>query len=871
MAFAIYSDPSRARLVFLDDDLSAAIAALARNNVLVLPQGFVPTQRLSILADAVTVETSTRVAVDLGPDVTNFRIAGSGSAHVTTSGAVASIFAGDGGLVLSGGAGRDYGHGGAGFDVLDGGAGDDKLYGGAGDDILVTGTGRDYVAGGAGDDLIAVSEGRNTVYGGDGADTILIDCDGAQTLLVYDFDAASGDRLMLAGMERDDLTAFLTQAQIRSASGQAVLTWQGLTVQVFGTDTSVFSAQNFVAVTDDNAPAFVTFADFLASGLDDVVDRVRIGDTLWRLRDGQPPHEDFREQDGSGQWWSPDYLVVVAAGQSNMLGGGGGGDRTIGGGVAAWDWVHGGVIAADYDAAPAGGEGVRSGTSPRENLFFPFASDLSAATGRPVLVIAHPVNGTRIDAWLEDRAGTHWAVLEQDIAHALAAVGQADVDVFLWDQGESDFPMPVADYQARLLSFIAQVQGSDWAGGDMQLLIGELSRLGSNAAQNAALQAVELMSLPNVAFVSSTGLAVTDETGVHFSGAALVDYGHRFFAAWAAAGASALAMNTAPQPVDTTPLTITIAEGDALTLDLSTLFSDAEGDDLWFYANILERGHYLFRDAPGGITLAPGYDDAGTYHLTLYANDYLLDGAGIELTLTVTDRAPGLQVYATRDFATLLDQERDLGTAMAGLAQNRGLEILSQAAIDPAGNLLAQEALTLRGAAGLTGSFTLADGLLRAYLAGAATFDLTGNAADNLIGGNDGANILSGGAGRDRLYGGNGSDLLSGGSEDDKLYGGAGADLLDGGTGSDQGWGGEGADIFVFAHGDGGMVARDFTAGEDLLRIAGFAGIDSLADLCAMGSVVQSADRVLIDIGSDRLMVYGTTAAALTEAMFDFL
>lgn len=873
MAFALYSDPSRARLIALHDDLSAAIAALARNNVLVLPQGFVPPQRLSILVDAVTVETSTHLSVDLGPDVTNFRIAGSGSAHVTTSGAVANVYACDGGLVLSGGAGRDYGHGAAGIDMLDGGAGDDKLYGGAGDDILVTGTGRDYVAGGAGDDLIAVSEGRNTVYGGEGADTILIDADGAQTLLVYDFDSAAGDRIMLAGMEGADLTAFLSQAQIRSAAGQAVLTWGGLTVQVFGAETSVFTAANFVAVTDDNAPAFASFADFLASGLDDVVDRVRIGDAVWRLRDGQPPHEDFREQDGTGHWWSPDYLVVVAAGQSNMLGGGGGGDRTIGGGVAAWDWVHGGVVRADYATAPAGGEGIRSGTTARENLFYPFASDLSAATGRPVLVIAHPVSGTRIDSWLEEKSGTHWATLQQDIANALAAVGQSDVDVFLWDQGESDYPMPVADYQARLLSFIAQVQGSDWAGADMQLLIGELSRLGGNAAQNAALQAVELMTIPGVAFVSSTGLAVTDETGVHFSGAGLVEYGHRFFDVWAAAVAGTPpAANTAPQPVDTTPISITIAEGDSLTLDLSALFSDAEGDDLWFYANIRERGHYLFTDAPGGITLAPGYDDAGTYHLTVYANDYLLDGPGIALTLTVTDRAPGLAVYATRDFAVLLDQERDLASASAGLAQNRGLDILSQAAVDPGGNLLAQESLTLRGAAGLTGSFTLADGLLRAYLAGDAAFDVTGNAADNLIEGNDGANALSGGGGRDRLYGGGGSDLLFGGSEDDQLFGGAGADLLDGGGGSDQGWGGAGADIFVFSQGDGGMIVRDFIAGEDVLRLTGFAGIDSLADLRAVASVTQTVDRTVIDLGGDRLMVYGVTAAtALTEAMFDFL
>lgn len=875
MPFSVYSDPSRVRLVGLYSDLSLALAGLSRNNVLVLPDDFVPVQTITLLTSAVTIDSAVQgLRVHLGPGTTSFRLTGSGSAHVTTSASsvTTTIQGGDGGLTVDGGGGRDFVTGGAGNDVFDGGDGDDKLLGGGGDDILITGTGRDFIEGGAGDDLFVLGDGRKTVFGGDGADTLLIDAHSNQVLLLQDFDTAGGDRLMLAGLDSAGMTAFLSQAAVRNAAGQAVLTWGGLTVQVFGASTSVFSAANVVAVTDDNAPVFASFADFLASGLDEVLDRVRIGDTVWRLRDGEPPHEDFREQDDSGQWWSPDYLVVVAAGQSNMLGGGGGGDRTIGGGVAAWDWVHGEVIAADYTAAPAGGEGVRTGTSPRENLFFPFASDLSASTGRPVLVIAHPVSGTRIDAWLESRSGIHWATLEQDIANALAAVGQADVDVFLWQQGESDFPMPVAEYQDRFLSFVAQVQGSDWAGEDMQLLVGELSRLGSNAAQNAALQAVEQMNLPGVAFVSSTGLAVTDETGVHFSGVGLVEYGHRFFAAWEAekAGLPAAA-NTAPQPVDTTPLVITIAEGDSLTLDLTALFSDAEGDDLWFFANIRERGHFLFRDAPGGITLAPGYDDAGTYHLTVYANDYLLDGAGIDLTLTVTDRAPGVLVYANRDFAALLDQKRDIGTALDGLKQNRGLDILTQEAIDPDGNVLVYESLTLRGDAGLTGSFTLADGLLRAYLAGGGAFDLTGNGTDNLLEGNDGANILTGGAGRDRLYGGGSDDLLFGGSEDDQLYGGAGADLLDGGAGADQAWGGAGADIFVFAQGEGDTVARDFTAGEDLLRFAGFDAIDSLTDLYAVAHVFQSADRTIIDIGSDRLMVYGVTVATLTESMFEFL
>jgi Ca2+-binding RTX toxin-like protein len=81
-----------------------------------------------------------------------------------------------------------------------------------------------------------------------------------------------------------------------------------------------------------------------------------------------------------------------------------------------------------------------------------------------------------------------------------------------------------------------------------------------------------------------------------------------------------------------------------------------------------------------------------------------------------------------------------------------------------------------------------------------------GNAADNAIKGNWGAQTLDGAAGADTLDGGFGNDVLLGGSGDDVLIGGYGNDTMQGG---------EGADLFRLTDVDGEDVILDFVAGED--------------------------------------------------------
>jgi hypothetical protein len=599
-------------------------------------------------------------------------------------------------------------------------------------------------------------------------------------------------------------------------------------------------------------PSYADAAAFLASPPPAGTTAVSIGGVVYEARAAEPPHADHKLRDAGGQWWSPDYLVVAAAGQSNMVGGRTGGDTTLSGNVMIWDAANAEVDRFAY----VGG---------RNNLYLPFAEELAAETGRPVLVVARPVSGSRIESWMEGAA--NWEALERDIAAALAAVGQDGVDAVLWHQGEANSTMATATYIAHVEALVAQVRGASWGGAETAVLIGELSREGRHQAQNAALQILELTETdPFLAFVSSVGLTSAERDGVHFDGPSLVAFGLRYFDAWAEMIAGTPAPpNTAPilGAAAPTGLHLTLVEGQTLWLPMDGWFADAEGDDLWHYGTVSRRSVALIEPGPGGLWLNPGFDAAGTHTLRIYASDGELDGAALFVTVTVLDAAPGVSIFSNSSFTTLTAQAATLAAAQVGLAANRGIEILSQAALAPGGDVVRVEALTLRAGDGIAGTLTLAEPATRLTLQGEARLDVVGNGRDNLIHGNEAGNRLTGEAGRDRLHGNGGDDLLIGGAGDDQLNGGAGQDRLIGGAGRDQVWGQGGADVFVFEAGGGDLRVIDFADGLDRIEIAGFhlAGLEALL---AAARETQSSTGLTIQIGADRLILDGMTLAQLS-------
>ena len=123
------------------------------------------------------------------------------------------------------------------------------------------------------------------------------------------------------------------------------------------------------------------------------------------------------------------------------------------------------------------------------------------------------------------------------------------------------------------------------------------------------------------------------------------------------------------------------------------------------------------------------------------------------------------------------------------------------------------------------------------------------------MGGDD---VIYGLGGDDRIGGKGGDDTLYGGAGDDRLYGDDGDDVLRGGEGEDILTGdsplGMGADTFVLAAGEGVDTIRDFTAGVDLLGLAGDLTFGRL-------DFAQSGRDTLVELAGETIARLGGVAA----------
>ncbi|MBF0614361.1 MAG: hypothetical protein G8237_01220 [Magnetococcales bacterium] len=105
-----------------------------------------------------------------------------------------------------------------------------------------------------------------------------------------------------------------------------------------------------------------------------------------------------------------------------------------------------------------------------------------------------------------------------------------------------------------------------------------------------------------------------------------------------------------------------------------------------------------------------------------------------------------------------------------------------------------QEALTLTGSDNLGINGNALNNMLVGNLGANA---MAGGEGDDTIRGEGGHDLLHGDAGNDTLNGGSGHDILFGDNGNDSLSGGSGNDRLDGGAGSDTLAGGRGNDLYV--------------------------------------------------------------------------
>lgn len=145
------------------------------------------------------------------------------------------------------------------------------------------------------------------------------------------------------------------------------------------------------------------------------------------------------------------------------------------------------------------------------------------------------------------------------------------------------------------------------------------------------------------------------------------------------------------------------------------------------------------------------------------------------------------------------------------------------------------------GPSDASGRFALENGA-----AGRGDDTVWGTEAQNVIYGNQGADILNGLAGDDTLYGGQDNDTVSGGEGADALYGNLGDDLLVGGIGNDLLFGGMGADTLSGGAGSDllvGGLGRDviYAGGDDTV-----VGYDADEDTLVLtdGTLPHFSDRL---------------------------
>jgi Ca2+-binding RTX toxin-like protein len=157
--------------------------------------------------------------------------------------------------------------------------------------------------------------------------------------------------------------------------------------------------------------------------------------------------------------------------------------------------------------------------------------------------------------------------------------------------------------------------------------------------------------------------------------------------------------------------------------------------------------------------------------------DTLLGGGGNDLLY-------GSRTQSTRDGNDRLDGGAGNDTMFGGFGGDTYV-------VDSLGDVVREFENEGRDRVEASLSWTLGLNLEDLTLTGVAALNGTGNALNNEISGNSGANSLLGGAGNDRLWGEGGKDTMRGGVGNDTLYAHNNGDLVageiyDGGAGTDR-------------------------------------------------------------------------------------
>jgi Ca2+-binding RTX toxin-like protein len=244
----------------------------------------------------------------------------------------------------------------AGNDLLDGRGGNDKLYGEAGNDTILGGAGDDLVDGGAGDDMLVGGTGADTIVGGDGVDVADYSASSAGvkvnlTTSMGSGGDAEGDKL--SGIENVTGSKF-DDVLVGNASANTLLAGDGNDTLAGGDGADVLNGGSGIDTADYSASSAAVTINLeigIAKGGD------AEGDTLISIENliGSK-FDDALVGDGNvNKINGGDGNDTLLGGAGNDVLDGGTGDDTLVGGIGA-DTLSGGdgVDVADYATSSAG-------------------------------------------------------------------------------------------------------------------------------------------------------------------------------------------------------------------------------------------------------------------------------------------------------------------------------------------------------------------------------------------------------------------------------------------------------------------------------------------------------------------------------------
>ncbi|MFM9841590.1 MAG: calcium-binding protein [Dongiaceae bacterium] len=142
-------------------------------------------------------------------------------------------------------------------------------------------------------------------------------------------------------------------------------------------------------------------------------------------------------------------------------------------------------------------------------------------------------------------------------------------------------------------------------------------------------------------------------------------------------------------------------------------------------------------------------------------------------------------------------------------------------------------------------SYILANNVEQLVLLGDEDINGTGNALDNYIQGNDGANVLNGSGGKDTILALDGNDNINGGLGDDVIVGNGGDDTINVSQGNDR--------VLYTSFLDGHDVLTSFdgaaAGGQDVLDLDGFFDSADIATANRDGLVSIVDNGATVDVG----------------------